>query len=145
MVVVTHVIFSHVSSLHMLKAKGTKSANEMGSFQEYNVRNMISKGTNILCRDFSTLIPILKKSITAFPYRLLQHRPRMTETSLRARQTWKSWIVNQDKMTQKFLHSLAFSQWPVRKGSGWCHRYLSLCAAPVVLVSLICATMGECT
>lgn len=64
---VTHVIFSHVvTSLHRLKAKGTKPANEMGSSQEYNVQNMISQETmilyndNALYRDFSTLIPILK-------------------------------------------------------------------------------------
>lgn len=103
----THVIFSHVvTGLHRFKAKDKKSANGMGSSQEYNVWNMISQEM-ILCNDsalyrvFSTLIPILKKSITAF---LLQHIPRMAETSLRASQAWKSgtmsWVVNQDKMTQ---------------------------------------------
>lgn len=82
----------------------------MGSSQEYNVQNIISWGTNALPRYFSTsILTLKKKSITAFPYRLLQNTPRMTEASLGARQTWKpgteSWAVNQDNDTQKFLCS----------------------------------------
>lgn len=74
--------------------------------------------------------------------------PRMTETSLRATQDWKSgtnsWIVNKDKTTQKFLCSFPS---PLPKACVEGLWVVSQVSVPVCYSChiLICAAVGEGT